>query len=133
MTNTKQNSRRNFFTLLGAGISFSVVAAKLSGRAFAESKATPAPAKKGGAADATLVDEKSPMAQTLKFYQDGSKVPATLRVPKSGVEGVKQNCSGCMFYAKVSGEKAGELGKCQLFPVGLVKGGGWCSSWTKKA
>ncbi len=39
-----------------------------------------------------------------------------------------QNCLNCQFYT--AGE--GGAGKCQLFPQGLVKEGGWCMSWTKK-
>lgn len=39
-----------------------------------------------------------------------------------------QNCTNCQFY--IPGDAG--TGKCQLFPQGLVKDGGWCASWTKK-
>ena len=123
VTKSGSSNRRGF--VKGAG---SVLAAlAVSKVAFSSKKEEP---KVG--ADA-LVDEKSQMAVTLKLYQDGSKVPASIRPAKSGVDGPKQLCSNCMFYAKTKGEKDAEVGKCQLFPQGLVKAKGWCASWTKKA
>jgi hypothetical protein len=88
--------------------------------------------KKTKSAEPEMVDEKSQMAVTLKYYADGSKVPANIRPAKAGVDGPKQICVNCMFYAKTQGEKEKEIGKCQLFPKGLVPGKAWCASWTKK-
>ena len=136
MAQSNHDSRRRFFTVLSAGAGFAFLASKFSGFAFAQGKTAPpaaGAAKKPGAAETALVDEKSQMAVTLKFYQDGSKAPAALKVTKTGVPGAQQNCGNCMFYAKTSGEKAAEVGKCQLLPTGLVKTGGWCNTWTKKA
>ena len=39
-----------------------------------------------------------------------------------------QRCDNCQLYTAGEGGK----GKCQLFPVGLVASGGWCSSWAQK-
>jgi len=39
-----------------------------------------------------------------------------------------QKCTNCQFYTP--GE--GGMGKCQLIPVGLVKDGGWCTSFVEK-
>lgn len=39
-----------------------------------------------------------------------------------------QNCANCQLYT--AGE--GGVGKCQLFPQGSVKEGGWCASWAQK-
>ena len=126
MTTFKSNvlkSRRGF--LISAGV---VVGSLAAGKlAFGNKKEALKPG-----ADA-LVDEKSSLAVARKLYQDGSKVPPGIRPAKSGVEGVKQLCNNCMFYSKVKGEKDAEVGKCQLFPQGLVKGKAWCNSWAKKA
>lgn len=40
-----------------------------------------------------------------------------------------QNCLNCLFYK--AQEKG--LGTCELLTMGLVKEGGWCSSWAAKA
>jgi hypothetical protein len=40
-----------------------------------------------------------------------------------------QNCSSCALYVA---ENAG-WGKCQMITTGLVKSGGWCGSYNKKA
>jgi len=136
MAQSDHDSRRRFFTVLSAGAGFAFLASKFSGFAFAQGKAAPPAAgvaKKPGAVETALVDEKSQMAVALKFYHDGNKAPAALKVTKSGVTGAQQICGNCLFYAKTSGEKAAEVGKCQLLPVGLVKVGGWCNTWAKKA
>jgi hypothetical protein len=86
----------------------------------------------GCSSDGPYCHGKSQMAVTLKYYADGSKVPANIRPAKAGVDGPKQICVNCMFYAKTQGEKEKEIGKCQLFPKGLVPGKAWCASWTKK-
>ena len=39
-----------------------------------------------------------------------------------------QNCANCLFYKA----QENDLGKCELLPMGLVKEGGWCSSWSAK-
>jgi hypothetical protein len=117
------HSRRHF--LMGGGALLG--GALLAKNVFADKK----PETKSG--PDVLVDEKSTLAATLKLYQDGSKVPAGIRQAKSGVDGPKQACNNCMFYAKVKGEKDAEIGKCQLFVQGNVKAKGWCTSWTKKA
>ena len=39
-----------------------------------------------------------------------------------------QLCSNCQLYTAQSGK----LGKCQLFPQGLVEDTAWCSSWAAR-
>jgi High potential iron-sulfur protein len=131
-----KSSRRNFvftggkFGVIAGGLVATGVFAK---HAFASKKEVPAkkdePAKKE---ELTLIDEKSPMAVTLKYYADAAKAPAALKVAKSGVSGDKQNCANCMFYAKSGEVKGEEIGKCQLFPQGHAPAKAWCSSWTIK-
>jgi hypothetical protein len=39
-----------------------------------------------------------------------------------------QRCANCLLYTAVGGGR----GKCQLFTRGMVKEGGWCSSWAPR-
>jgi hypothetical protein len=134
MTDTRKESRRRF--LLGAG-ALAVLGGGLARAQIASAQAKKSEIAKGGEADLPLVDPKSSLAVTLKYDHDAAKIPAALKVAKGGVDGAKQNCANCIFYAKVGSLKGGplkgeEVGKCQLFPQGNVTAKGWCTSWMKK-
>lgn len=75
------------------------------------------PASAGGSGDGELVTEIAAMQPTVE---------ALKYTHESTTEG--QRCDNCQFYSA----QGDGLGKCQLFTQGLVKSGGWCSSWTKK-
>jgi len=131
MTREIGHTRRRFLCTAGA---VALATAGLT-RAIAEAQAKKAaPAAAGGSGgDLPLIDEKSALAVTLKYKHDAADVPAALKVAKGGVEGAKQNCANCLFYAKGGKVGADEVGKCQLFPNVSVKAKGWCTSWIKKA
>ena len=87
-----------------------------------------------GAPELKLVDEKDPVATALKFVHDGSKADAKARVDKMGVVGKNQTCGNCALYTKEGKIGKDEVGKCgMLAGKGVVKTGGWCSGWGKKA
>jgi High potential iron-sulfur protein len=131
MLNLNESTRRRF---LGRA-SIALAAALGLSRALAKTppKKSDAPEAGKGSAALVLVDEKSSLAVTLKYASDASTVPAGLKVAKAGVDGANQNCANCMFYTKSGKVGSDEVGKCQLLVQGVVKGKGWCSSWTKKA
>ena len=91
------------------------------------------------AAEETLGDEKlvkgdaDPVAKALKYTADASKA-AERKDARSGVAAKDQTCSNCALYTKAGKLKSGgEAGKCTMIQGGLVKSGGWCTSWSKKA
>jgi len=130
MKDTMNDSRRRFLLKSSLVLGGAIAGAS----AFAQAKKPDAkkPVEKAGA-DLPLVDEKAPLAVTLKYSSDAAKVPAALKVAKAGVAGKDQNCGNCMFYTKAGKHGADEAGKCQLFTQGNVLSKGWCSSWAKKA
>jgi hypothetical protein len=88
------------------------------------------------AADSKAVDPLSPLAASLGYVHDASKVDVEKFPKKKGPDGAKQLCSTCQLYlggnSKITGEE-GEWGKCAIFPDGLVNVNGWCNSWALKA
>ena len=87
-----------------------------------------------GAPELKLVDEKDAVATALKFVQDGSKADAKARVDKMGVAAKDQKCSNCSLYTKEGKIGKDEVGKCSMLAgKGVVKAGGWCAGWVKKA
>lgn len=134
MSTVNRPSRRRFLFNAGTLVALGGGVASAFGQGKKGAPAAPSKdaAAAGGNVDLPLVDEKSSLAVTLKYAADASKVPAGVKVAKSGVEGSKQDCANCMFYAP-AGKKAGQdVGKCQLFPQGVVPAKAWCSSWTKR-
>lgn len=83
----------------------------------------------------TALDEKDPMAVSLGYHQDATKVDKAKWTKKAAADGDKQLCKNCVLYLeggkKIPG-KDGEWGKCGLFPNGLVAGNGWCNSFAPK-
>ncbi|MFO1425488.1 MAG: high-potential iron-sulfur protein [Steroidobacteraceae bacterium] len=67
-----------------------------------------------------------PAAKALGYNADSTKVDEKANpMHKAG-----QQCSNCLQWAE---KTAVPLGKCNLFPGKLVKSGGWCKVYVKKA
>lgn len=116
-----ENSRRQFFKkVLGlTGVAFLAPHLFTSSlKAEEKRRAKPGAAAAGGD-DLQLAEPGKEMAGSLGY------------VHKSTQAG--KACSGCMLYA-AAGKKNGEdVGKCTVIPGKLVKGAGYCNSWSKKA
>lgn len=77
--------------------------------------AAPVEPAAGGGSFVTDLASAAPMVAALQYTNDSPKPD--------------QNCDGCQLFTAT--DSSG--GKCQLFPVGLVKVGGWCASWAPRA
>lgn len=92
--------------------------------------------KKSGAGSATLpagesaVKEDEPVAASLGYKEDVSKVDTTRFPKRKGPEGEKQFCHNCQFYTP-KGDSG--WGACLILRTGLVKGEGWCNTWAAKS
>ena len=131
---SEMNSRRQFVKIaLGVG----GLALLLPNSVLAERRRGGGAAAAGGAQGdlaLPLVKPGEGMAASVNYYHKHSDVKnAALKVERQGLAWDKQFCTNCMLYTK-SGQKDGsEVGKCTLFSGMLVKGEGWCASWSKKA
>lgn len=133
----QQSCRRQFLKSLGLGVGAAAVAgtagtaALVGTRALAADKkaATPSAAGTPAAGALELVKEDDPLPKGLGYKHDATKAA---RTDKAGVKGSDQFCQNCQFYAKAGELAKEEVGKCQLFPKGVVKAKGWCKSWIKK-
>jgi hypothetical protein len=110
-------NRRNFFKYGIAGLASLFAAPLLSrkGSAFADGKAPLSPT--------------DPVAQSLGYNPDNTKVDVKKWTKKAGADGKTQKCGTCMFFSAVDGKS----GNCQIFPNNSVMTNGWCNTWTKKA
>lgn len=81
------------------------------------------------AGELPYVDPTSNKAKALRYAENASEVPAETRGDKGDTKAADQFCTNCQFYS----DDNGEGGKCALFPGKLVKGKGWCVSWSLKA
>lgn len=100
--------------------------------AFATLFFSPILSKKGSlaeAADKPSLSETDPMAQTLGYKKDNTKVDVKKFPKKAAADGKNQKCANCQFYKAL----AGDHGSCQIFPNNSVLANGWCNTWTKKA
>lgn len=102
---------------------------KTATKAVDETAAVTAADAPAPAGDLPYVDPTSNKAKALRYAEDASEVPAETRGDKGDTKGAEQFCTNCQFYS----EDNGEGGKCALFPGKLVKGKGWCVSWSLKA
>lgn len=87
------------------------------------------------AAGEKVADPETPLAKTLGYHEDASKVDIAKYPKRAGDEGAKQLCSNCQLLTqgamKVEGRE-GAWGKCALIQDGLVAEKGWCNSWVAK-
>lgn len=133
---SEQNSRRQFMKLaLGvSGIALltpNLMAAEERRRGGGGAAGA---AAGGGDTALPLVKPGEGMAASVKYVHDNKDVKdASLKTDRQGTPFAKQNCAGCMLYTKVGMKDGSEVGKCTLFAGQLVKGQGWCASWSKKA
>ncbi len=74
------------------------------------------------------LSEEDPLAKSLGYYKNASKVDAKKWTKRAGPDGKTQFCSNCMFYTPENSS----AGKCQIFPANLVTAKGWCNTWAKK-
>lgn len=124
------NSRRDFIK----------IAAGLAGLAVLMPKSVLAEGGRGGAAaagaggDLPLVEPGKGMAVGVNYVAKASDVKdAKLKVDRGGVPFAKQSCASCALYTAAGKKGGADVGKCAIFANQVVKGEGWCSSWSKKA
>lgn len=118
MSNTPlDNGRRQFIKLGAIGLATVPMASLLLQRA-------------AQAADLPQVDEKDPMAMSLGYMNDATKVDVAKYPRRAGEAGAKQFCNNCQLYSGKAGE---EWGPCAIFPGRQVNAKGWCNSWVQKA
>lgn len=82
-------------------------------------------AREADAAALTPLDPSDPLAKSLGFMTDASKVDASANPTyKSG-----QKCSTCAQYQGKAGEATAA---CTIFAGHTVPQGGWCKVWAQK-
>jgi hypothetical protein len=92
-----------------------------SGSAEAKGKIKDTPLPPG----ATEVTTADAVASAIGYNPDA----ATVTKKENPTYKAGQNCSSCALYTKFNDG----WGKCQMIQVGLVRSGGWCRSYNKKA
>jgi hypothetical protein len=81
-------------------------------------------AKSASAADLPLLQETDPLAVTMNYKADTTKVDAK----KFPAHKADQTCGTCQFYQGA----AGGTGPCQIFAGKSVDAKGWCQVWALK-
>lgn len=133
------SSRREFFkslvALIGAGAVLPSIFGSVAGAAEERRRARPGTeTKPASGTDLPLVKPGEGTAASLNYVMDHKDLKdAKLKAERQGVKWDDQHCSGCQLYTKQGMKNGEEVGSCQLFAGQLVKGKGWCSSWSKKA
>lgn len=122
MSNSNTETRRNFLKISGLGLLGAAALGKLS--------LSSAPAQAQAAAKLPMVAETEPMAKTLGYHADASKVDTKKWPKRAAADGKTQFCHSCILFngAKPTTEKAGS---CSLFAGKAVSSNGWCNSWAK--
>jgi hypothetical protein len=77
-------------------------------------------------ADAPMLSESDPTAQSLGYKSDATKVDKA-KYPKYAAG---EHCASCMLF---QGKAGAASGPCGAFPGKQVSANGWCSAYTKKA
>jgi hypothetical protein len=75
------------------------------------------------------VKEDDPVAASLGYRQDATKVDTEKFPKRKGPEGEKQFCKNCQFFTP-KGDSG--WGTCQIIRSGDVKATGWCNTWAAK-
>ncbi|MDO8906794.1 high-potential iron-sulfur protein [Hydrogenophaga sp.] len=104
--NQTPNTRRTFLMTLAAGSAALSTATQVQ-------------------AQAARLDEKSPQAVALGYFEDATKTDAK-KFPKYAAG---QLCNNCALY---QGKETDAWGGCPLFAGKQVAGKGWCNAWVKK-
>jgi hypothetical protein len=77
------------------------------------------------AAAQSLVDVNDPLAKSLGYTTDSSKVDEKANPTHKPA----QKCANCLQF---QGKAADPQGQCNLFPGKNVVGNGWCKVWVQK-
>ena len=77
------------------------------------------------AANLTPLDPSDPVAKSLNFVNDGTKVDASANPTYKPT----QKCGNCAQY---QGKPSDALAACTLFPGHTVPASGWCKVWAAK-
>lgn len=115
------NSRREFLKFSGLGLIGAAALGTLSLRSL------PADAQ---AAKLPLVTEADPMAKSLGYNPDATKVDIKKWAKRAPPAGKEQFCRTCILFngGKATTEKEAP---CALFAGKAVLANGWCNSWAK--
>lgn len=141
MSDLNSSSRRQFFKIAAAFGGLALLMPTLAKAAEERRRAKPAepaagaaPAAGGGDTNLPLVKPGEGMAASLHYVHNHKDLKdKSLMVERQGVPFEKQHCAACMLFTPAGKKNGEEVGKCQLFAGQLVKGTGWCTSYTKKA
>lgn len=76
------------------------------------------------------VKEDDPLAKSLGYRADATKVDIEKFPKRKGPDGEKQTCKNCQFYIAKADSN---WGACQIIRGGDVKATGWCNTWAQKA
>jgi hypothetical protein len=115
------SNRRDFLKLSGMGLVAGLISTKiLTHSSHAE------------AADAVAepVKASDPLAVSLGYNPNATKVDAKKWPKRAGPDGAKQFCSNCQFF---QGDGKSKQAACTIFGGKIVKSTAWCNTWTKKA
>lgn len=77
-------------------------------------------------ADAPVLSESDPTAQSLGYKMDATRIDKA-KFPKYQAG---QACSNCQLY---QGKPAAATGPCPIYGGKLVNAKGWCNAYVKKA
>lgn len=125
-------NRRDFLKNTGIGLLFIAPVVTVVDKLFsskAQAQNTPPPP----ANTLVMVKESDPMAKSLAYVEDATKVDPKKRTDRSGVKGSSQFCFNCNFYQTTAADPSKvPAAPCTLFANKGVKGKGWCNSWTPK-
>ena len=81
-------------------------------------------------ADMPKLSESDPVAMSLGYKHDASKVDLS-KHPRRGEPGAEnQHCKNCVLYQGKAGD---EWGGCSIFAGKLVNANGWCATYAPKA
>jgi hypothetical protein len=95
------------------------------GLAAASLPALQLPADTAAAAELTPLDPNDPMAKSLGFVNDTTKVDAAANPTHKST----QKCGTC---AQFQGKAGDARGGCNIFVGHTVPQGGWCKVWAQK-
>lgn len=124
----KPGNRRDFLKSSGIAAILAVISAKFFAPVIAFAKDE----NKAAAAPANLVKPSEPMATSLGYVEDASKVDSKKWAKRAGPAGAKQFCYNCQFYqADPAKAKTTDAAACTIFGGKSVKGKGWCNTWTQ--
>jgi hypothetical protein len=127
MKSNSENSRREFLKVSGLGLFGAAALGTLSLQSIPASAQAPTAAK---TPKLVPLAEAEPMAKTLGYHIDATKVDTKKWPKRAGAEGKIQLCSNCLFFngGKPTTEK---MASCSIFAGKSVATAGWCNSWAK--